>query len=95
MLKAVKLPAGIADLNTSLTNVDWDALSHFLRKVKKKLNDDDLAREGRAETKIEGVYQDALRWKLEIIDLEGRTSDWVWYIAGGEEEERERFNRRC
>jgi hypothetical protein len=35
VLEAVKFPAGIADLNTSLTNVDWDALSHFRRKWKK------------------------------------------------------------
>lgn len=27
MLKAVKLPAGIAHLDTSLTQVDWDALT--------------------------------------------------------------------
>lgn len=28
MLQAVKFPAGIADLNTGLTNVDGNALSH-------------------------------------------------------------------
>ena len=28
MLQAVKFPAGIADLNPGLTNVDGDALSH-------------------------------------------------------------------
>lgn len=30
MLEAVKFPACISDLNTGLTNVDRDALSHFL-----------------------------------------------------------------
>lgn len=29
MLKAVKLPAGIADLDTGLADVDGNALSHF------------------------------------------------------------------
>ena len=31
MLKAVKFPAGISNLDTSLTDVDGDALSHFRR----------------------------------------------------------------
>jgi hypothetical protein len=30
MLEAVKFPAGISDLNTGLTDVDRNALSHFL-----------------------------------------------------------------
>ena len=29
VLQAVQLPAGVAHLNTSLTNVDWNTLSHF------------------------------------------------------------------
>ena len=29
MLEAVEFPAGISDLNTGLTNVDRNALSHF------------------------------------------------------------------
>jgi hypothetical protein len=29
VLQAVEFPAGISDLNTSLTNVDRNALSHF------------------------------------------------------------------
>lgn len=33
MLETVKLPAGIADLNTSLTNVNRNALSHFRRLI--------------------------------------------------------------
>ena len=36
MLETVKLPAGISDLDTGLTNVDWDALSHFLRENGRK-----------------------------------------------------------
>ena len=46
MLKAVKLPASISDLNTGLTNVDRNALSHFrfegistTKKLKKKLTE--------------------------------------------------------
>lgn len=31
MLEAVEFPAGIADLDTGLADVDWNALSHFLR----------------------------------------------------------------
>jgi len=30
MLKTIKLPTGIADLATSLANVDRDALPHFV-----------------------------------------------------------------
>ena len=29
MFKAVEFPAGITHLDTGLTDVDWDALSHF------------------------------------------------------------------
>ena len=46
MLKTVKLPASISDLNTGLTNVDRNALSHFrfegnstTKKLKKKLTE--------------------------------------------------------
>ena len=51
MLKAVKLPTGVSDLDTGLTDVDRDALPHFrfaedLRFAEKK--------------KWEGVYEDAL-----------------------------------
>ena len=31
VLETVKLPAGISDLDTGLTDVDWNALSHFRR----------------------------------------------------------------
>lgn len=31
VFETVELPAGISNLNTSLANVDWDALSHFRR----------------------------------------------------------------
>ena len=42
MLEAVKFPAGIANLNTGLADVDRDALSHFsLRKGR------ELRREGK------------------------------------------------
>jgi len=36
MLKAVKLPAGVADLAAGLTDVDGDALTHF-EKVKRQV----------------------------------------------------------
>ena len=36
MFKAIEFPAGIADLNTGLANVDWNALSHFRFQKKKK-----------------------------------------------------------
>lgn len=29
MLETVELPAGVSDLNSGLTNVDWNALSHL------------------------------------------------------------------
>lgn len=35
MLETVKLPAGIADLDTGLTDVDRDALSHFFLQRKR------------------------------------------------------------
>lgn len=36
MFKAVKLPTSIADLDTGLSNVDRNALSHFRRFSKKR-----------------------------------------------------------
>ena len=36
MLEAVKFPASIADLNTGLTDVDRNALSHFFSDAKFK-----------------------------------------------------------
>ena len=33
MFEAVELPAGISDLDTGLTDVDRNALSHFLGKI--------------------------------------------------------------
>lgn len=50
MLKAVKLPARISDLNTSLTDVDRDALSHFRStKQRKQIKDEDEeGRKGKA-----------------------------------------------
>jgi hypothetical protein len=41
VFETVEFPAGISDLDTGLTNVDWNALSHFLGKIertKKKRN---------------------------------------------------------
>lgn len=35
VLEAVEFPAGISDLDTGLTDVDWNALSHFLGKIKR------------------------------------------------------------
>ena len=40
MLETVKLPAGISNLDTSLTNVDWDALSHFGREILDLIEED-------------------------------------------------------
>jgi len=36
MFEAVKLPTSITDLNTGLTNVDGNALSHFGRLRKRR-----------------------------------------------------------
>lgn len=47
MFKAVKLPAGISDLNTSLTDVDGDALSHFRWFKQRKSNKKKLGFEER------------------------------------------------
>lgn len=33
MFEAVKFPASVSDLNTGLTDVDRDALSHFRRRL--------------------------------------------------------------
>lgn len=56
MLETVKLPAGISDLDTGLTNVDWDALSHFLRENgRKSLRIGEKTKKKRRK----GVYQDA------------------------------------
>ena len=41
MLEAVKLPAGIANLATSLTDVDGDALTLGERKVTVKVSKED------------------------------------------------------
>lgn len=62
MLKAVKLPAGIADLDTSLTNVDRNALSHFdrLNATKKPKNSENKKNKKKKRLsrrrKVEGVY---------------------------------------
>lgn len=40
MLEAVKLPTRVSDLDSGLTNVDRDTLSHFLRR-RENLKDDD------------------------------------------------------
>lgn len=55
MLKAVKLPAGIANLDTSLTDVDRNALSHFdrLNATKKQEEEEE---ETLTKKKVEGVY---------------------------------------
>ncbi|GAA4642816.1 hypothetical protein GCM10023197_08520 [Gordonia humi] len=54
MLKAVKLPAGIANLDTSLTDVDRNALSHFdrLNATKKQEEEEETL----TKKKVEGVY---------------------------------------
>ena len=52
MFKAVKLPAGVSDLDTSLTDVDRDALPHFRfseknRSVENKIREEEEETEGR------------------------------------------------
>jgi hypothetical protein len=47
VFEAVKLPASIADLNTGLTNVNRNALSHFLSKHK----DQQILKEEKIESK--------------------------------------------
>lgn len=37
MLEAVEFPAGVSDLNTGLTDVNRNALSHFPEKKKKEI----------------------------------------------------------
>lgn len=56
MLEAVKFPTGIADLDTGLTNVDGNALSHFLRKT----NGKNRKKLGKLKI-LSGVYEDAFR----------------------------------
>ena len=51
MLKAVQLPAGIANLDTSLTDVDRDALSHFRWKKEE------------IDTKIEARSKKREKWE--------------------------------
>lgn len=53
MLEAVKFPAGIANLDTGLTNVDRDALSHFLRKIEGIIEEAlEIGRDGRAKGRL-------------------------------------------
>lgn len=88
MLEAVKFPAGIADLNTSLTNVDWDALPHFRRKVTENLKGmcRNKERNHRLSLLNEGVYQDALFWKPSVMDLR---EPHGWYIYSRQEKARD------
>jgi len=53
VLQAVEFPAGISDLNTSLTNVDRNALSHFrwLRDERKQQKQIRWKKEGDLERK--------------------------------------------
>lgn len=63
VLEAIKFPAGIADLDTCLPNVDRDTLSHLRKRGKFKKRREEKAaprrveREGRLE--MTGVYEDA------------------------------------
>jgi hypothetical protein len=63
VLEAVKLPASIADLNTGLTNVNRNALSHFLSKHKdQQILKEEKNRKQRQlglMLRVGGVYQDA------------------------------------
>ena len=69
MLEAVKFPARIADLDTGLTDVDRDALSHFRRKkspkkrTRRRERKSERAQQWRKREKDRernnGVYQDA------------------------------------
>ena len=62
MLEAVELPASVSDLDTGLTDVDRDTLSHFRSK---KLDEETKERLGgfenpnNGERERIGVYQDA------------------------------------
>ena len=63
VFEAVKLPASIADLNTGLTNVNRNALSHFLSKHKDQqiLKEEKNRKQRQLELmlRVGGVYQDA------------------------------------
>ena len=52
MLEAVKFPARIANLNTGLTNVNGNALSHFCCRWR--------GENSKQMRRMIGVYQDAL-----------------------------------
>jgi hypothetical protein len=63
VFEAVKLPASIADLNTGLTNVNRNALSHFLSKHKDQqiLKEEKNRKQRQLELmlRVGGVYQDS------------------------------------
>lgn len=70
VLETVELPASISDLDTSLTNVDWNALSHFGRLKKRICNK--RRRERREEEEMKkGVYEDAFF----EMGMQGRFAD--------------------
>ena len=41
MLEAVKLPTRVSDLDTSLTDVDRDALPHFRLEIRREDDDEE------------------------------------------------------
>jgi hypothetical protein len=65
MFKTVKLPASISDLDTGLTNVDRNALSHFRFAEERKDLETRFA--GKKTKKKKGVYEDALLLDLDLI----------------------------
>ena len=55
MLEAVKLPAGVADLATSLPNVDGDALTLWERKVTVRA-EGVQERQGQGDWEVNNLY---------------------------------------
>lgn len=79
VLEAVKFPAGIPDLNTGLTNVNGDALSHFRWRWRegRKANSKQMQEDGAAFMKtrpwVPGLCGDAsLYIERQEIDRAGK-----------------------